>query len=172
MADPLLTGTSRRARAPMFAGAATLLAVAAAALLWLLRGPRVPEYTLTVEGSRPTRRSTPDDPGGVIKLVPGDRVVITLRLEASAPGTAGARVYLFGQGAAPELRASVEIAPDGAVRINAAAEELLRGIPAGKWALCVSAGEASSLPPLTLREPPPARGDGHITVCWQVEWAP
>ena len=161
------------ARAPLLTGLGVLvLGAAAAGLLWFAGGAENGEYALSIEGGRPVGRSAPGDPGGVVRLVPGDRVVITMRADARAEGVMSARVYLFGEGAAPELRVAVEIGEGGGARIAGGAEEMFGGVPGGTWDLCVCTGEASRLPRPGLRDPPPARGDGLGTACPRVEWAP
>jgi hypothetical protein len=159
-----------RRRAPVVVGAAALLAAAAAALLWLPRAAQMPEYTMSVEGGRHAQRSSPDDPGGVVELVPGNRVVLTLRPDAPAPGKVSARAYLLGPSPVPERRVPVEVAESGAVRIALPAEQLFQGVPSGAWDLCVAVGDPSRLPPATVSEPPPARGAGFVTACRRVTW--
>ena len=161
----------RRSRVRVYAGGAFVLAAAAVVLLWWLRRSKMPEYAMFIEGGVQVRRSSSGEAGEGVKVVPGNRVVITLQPAERVTWEIAARLHVIGPGPAPEPRASIEVAESGAVRVVASAEDLFGSAPAGLRDVCVSVGEPASLPAVAVTERPPAAGRGFVTVCRAVEWA-
>ncbi len=170
-AAPSAKGVRSLFRPSVMGGVAFTLAAAAAVALLVKRPSNLPVFEMTIEGGTSDSRSDPGDKGGVVKVAPGNRLVISLRPEGAAGRQLDARGYLYGPGEPTPWPGAIAVADTGAVRMKAAAHEVFEGAPAGRYKLCVSVGDAGSLPTAAGSEPAAARASGFVTVCRDLEWA-
>lgn len=162
----------RRTRRAWMAGSAAL-ALAAGAALWVATRPdrggaRLPEYTLLVTGGERDVRA--DEPQAVT-LAPGARVTMTLRPAEPEGGPLEARAFLAQGAAEIALEASVEVSPEGAVRMVGRAPSGA-SLAAGEAEIVVAIGRAGALEkgPATIAG---LSGRGAVRVVRQrVTWRP
>jgi hypothetical protein len=132
-APPAPAGTvslrPRRRRPP---GSALGALVALAAALWLLwPSPRLPPYTLTIEGGDSALRSAGGEgqggAGRPIAVTAGSHLELVLRPATPIDGAVEARLYLVASPGAPPIVTgrSAEVAPGGSVRWRGAVRDLV-----------------------------------------------
>ncbi len=163
-----LGARARRIAAVVVVG---LAAAAAAALALRGRPADLPAFAMTIEGGTRNMGARGDEPGDVVNLAPGNRVVLSVRPEKRVERPLEARVFLYGQGQSAAYRGPVAVTDAGSVRVLAPAEDLFEGAAAGRWKLCVVVGDPETAPASPGAAPPAARTATQVTVCQAIAWA-
>lgn len=138
--------TPLRSRLGLVGAVAAALAAAAA---WAVVGPGaapgLPAYSMKMTGER-EQRADPPPAGDVARLGPGARLTLVLRPDRAVKEPIAARGFVSRGAGWEPWRVPMQIAPDGAVRIAGAREELFPGAAAGTLTIAVAVGRAADLP--------------------------
>lgn len=126
---------------------ATSLAAAAAFALIVRSGrpPPLPGYAITVTGEH-DERATPAPDGDVVRLGPGARLRIVLRPDHRVEGPIAVRGFLARADRWTAWDVPATVAPDGAVLILGAREDLFPGAAPGLCTIALAVGRKDALP--------------------------
>ncbi|MFT3765383.1 MAG: hypothetical protein QM820_07705 [Minicystis sp.] len=138
--------SSRRRWVGAVALATSLAAAAAFALIvrWG-RPPPLPGYAITVTGEH-DERATPAPDGDVVRLGPGARLRIVLRPDHRVEGPIAVRGFLARANRWTAWDVPATVAPDGAVLILGAREDLFPGAAPGLCTIALAVGRKDALP--------------------------
>jgi hypothetical protein len=150
---PIETARPRsKRRRPITSTVGAFVVLAAAGwLLW--PGPKLPPYTLTVEGGDSQFRSATDQVPGAgqpVVVTAGSQLEFVLRPAKAIGGPVEARLYVVASPGAPPVvtNQSPEVAPGGSVRWKGSPRELL-GERTGDVELLLVVSHKSSHPDIT-----------------------
>lgn len=134
-----------RRRGIAMAVAAALAAAAAWAVVGPGATPALPGYSMKVSGEH-DQRAAPAPAGDVARLGPGARLTLVLRPDRAVSGPVAVRGFVSRGAGWEPWRVPAQVAPDGAVRIAGAREELFPGATSGHLMIAVAVGRAEALP--------------------------
>jgi hypothetical protein len=138
----------RRSARAWIAGASTVLAAAAALVIWLRvsGGPELPGYTMSMNAGRQAVRGTAAAPDGAqASFGKRSTILITLRPDRPVHDPLDLQAYVVRGSDVRKVSLPFEVSEDGSVRIRGTRKQLFEDVPDGTWEVVLVVGRPGTL---------------------------